>query len=210
MIEMKFNCPYAPHTGGLFERLVRSVKRCLHFILTKHKLDFDAFDTALFKVSSILNSRPLTHGSNDINSMYCLSPRDFLSPYMVTNEYTYDPPITTDSAELRGSWGDMRRIVGEFKERFMEEYIVTLQNRPKWGAVKEEMYEGQLVLVAEPNMPRTHWNLGRVEEKVPSPDGITRRYKVKMTNGHVWERHHNVLVPLELEYKDEKVGNEDA
>ena len=103
---------------------------------------------------------------------------------------------------------DMRRVVGEFKERFMTEYITTLQNRPKWGAVRDEMYEGQLVLVAGPDLPRTHWNLGRIEEKMPSLDNITRRYMVRMPNGHVLERHHNILVPLELEYKDEPAGNE--
>ena len=104
----------------------------------------------------------------------------------------------------------MRQVVGEFKDRFVDEYIVTLQNRPKWGSVRDEMYEGQLVLVSGPDIPRTHWNLGRIEEKVPSSDGITRRYRVKMTNGHVLERHHNILVPLELEYQDEKEGNDNA
>ena len=88
-----------------------------------------------------------------------------------------------------------------------KEYIITLQNRPKWGTVKEEMYEGQMVLVADPDAPRTHWNLARIEEKLPSTDNITRRYMVKMPNGHILERHHNVLVPLELEYQDEKEEN---
>ena len=43
-------------------------------------------------------------------------------------------------------------------------------------------------------------------EKLPSPDLITRRYRVKLPDNRECERHHNVLVPLELE--DEPTGDE--
>ena len=65
---------------------------------------------------------------------------------------------------------------------------------------------GQLVLVSGPDKPRTQWNLGRVEEKMPSTDQITRRYKIRMPDGRTFERHHNLPIPLELEYGDEKDG----
>ena len=208
MIDIKFNCPVAPHTGGLFERLVRSVKRCLHFVMGQNKVDFDAFDTCLFKCSQILNSRPLNSSSNDINAMYCLSPQDFLMPYMVTQKSTFDPPLTYSSAQLRGSWCDARRLAGEFRERWTKEYLLTLQDRPKWVKIQKELYLGQLVLISEPNLPRTHWRLGRVESKLPSLDLITRRYKIKLPDGRFLERHHNVLIPLELEYETGKGDND--
>ena len=47
------------------------------------------------------------------------------------------------------------------------------------------------------DIPRTQWNLGRVEDKIPSTDHITRRYKIQMPDGRTFERHHNLLVPLE-------------
>ena len=102
-------------------------------MLSRSKVDFDAFDTALHRCAQILDSRPLTPSSNDIDSLYCLSPQDFLMPYMVKTEFTFDPPVTYSSAELRGSWCDARRVAGEFKERWVEEYLVSLRDRQKWG-----------------------------------------------------------------------------
>ena len=78
------------------------------------------------------------------------------------------------------------------------------------GESPNELYEGQLVLISGPDTPRTHWNLGRVEGKVPANDQITRRYKIRMPNGNVLERHHNLLVPLELEYGDERENQDDS
>ena len=106
---------------------------------------------------------------------------------MVKTEFTFDPPVTYSSAELRGSWCDARRVAGEFKERWVEEYLVSLRDRQKWGKAQTELYEGQLVLISGPDTPRTHWNLGRVEGKVPANDQITRRYKIRMPNGNVLE-----------------------
>ena len=200
-VEFRFNCPYASHTGGVFERLVRNVKRSLHFILDSHPTNFDAFDTALHKCAFILNSRPLCYSSNDVESTQCLSPQNFLTPYQFNAEFTMDPPVTVSSECLRGSWHDVRQIVDHFKERWVKEYLITLRTRQKWHKYQTEFYVGQLVLISGPNTPRTHWNMGRVEEKLQSVDGITRRYKVKLSDGRVFERHHNVLVPLELEYE---------
>ena len=199
-IEFLFNCPFASHSGGVFERLVRSVKRTLHFVLGHYKTNFDSFDTALFKCSSILNSRPLSYASSDATSSQCLSPQDFLTPYLFDSSFTLDPPVTVNSADLRGSWGEVRRIADHFKDRWQSEYLVTLRNRQKWLKVQKELYIGQLVLISGPNTSRAKWPLGRVEDKLPAIDGITRRYMIRMPEGNVLERHHNLLVPLELEY----------
>ena len=200
-IDFRFNCPYASHTGGVFERLVRNTKRALHFILSSHKITFDSFDTALFKCAFILNSRPLCPSSNDITSMQCLSPQNFLTPYMFSPEFSLDPPVTACSADLRGSWFAVRKVVDHFKDRWTTEYLTTLQNRQKWHKSQEEFYLGQLVLISGPNAPRTQWHIGRVEEKLPSLDSITRRYRIRLPDGRVLERHHNVLVPLEMEHE---------
>ena len=70
--------------------------------------------------------------------------------------------------------------------------------------VKDTFYVGQIILLSDPVVPRTQWNLGRILEILPSSDGIPRRYKVKMIDGRILERHHNRLIPLELEDKDVK------
>jgi len=60
-VEWNFNLEKAPRWGGLFERLVKSTKRCLRKMIGQARLSFDEVHTAVLKVESILNSRPLTY-----------------------------------------------------------------------------------------------------------------------------------------------------
>lgn len=59
-IDWRFNVLKAPWWGGLFERLVRSTKRCLRKALGQAKLSQDELLTVLIKIEMVLNSRPLT------------------------------------------------------------------------------------------------------------------------------------------------------
>ena len=81
----------------------------------------------------------------------------------------------------------------------MDEYLMSLLKRSKWHKTQQDLYIGQLVLIAGPDKPRTHWQLGRVDKQLPSHDNVSRRYIVKLPDGRTFERHHNVLIPLELE-----------
>ena len=198
-VVFKFNCPNSPHMGGLFERLVRCVKRTLHFIMPKSELHYEAFDAALFRCAHILNSRPLMPCGSNVNDMVPLCPQNFLTPYMYGPSVTFDPPLTANSANLRGSWMEMRRLVGDFKVRWEVEYLSVLQHRTKWRKIQKPFFDGQLVLMVESNTPRSGWNLGVVTGALPSDDGLPRRYTVKTGTNKVVERHHNRLIPLELE-----------
>ena len=64
-VKWVFNIPKAPWWGGIFERMVRSTKRCLRKIVGQAKLSYDELLTALTEVEMVLNSRPLMYVSAD-------------------------------------------------------------------------------------------------------------------------------------------------
>ena len=55
----------APWWGGIFERMVRSVKCCLRKTIGRGRLTLDELQTATAEVEMIVNSRPLSYVSTD-------------------------------------------------------------------------------------------------------------------------------------------------
>ena len=64
-MEWSFNVEKAPWTGGIFERMVRSTKRCLKKTIGKAVFSYDELLTAVTEVEMILNSRPLSYISTE-------------------------------------------------------------------------------------------------------------------------------------------------
>ncbi|XP_062699456.1 uncharacterized protein LOC134284516, partial [Aedes albopictus] len=74
-----FNVPAAPHMGGPWERLVRSVKTAMKVISdsTPHPSD-EMLETILLEAEGVINSRPLTYVPLDQADSEALTPNHFL------------------------------------------------------------------------------------------------------------------------------------
>ena len=64
-VDWNFNPPHSSHRGGLWERLIRSVRSVLAVLLQDRTLMEEAFVTVMTEVEGVLNSRPLTSVSSD-------------------------------------------------------------------------------------------------------------------------------------------------
>ena len=59
-----------------------------------------------------------------------------------------------------------------------------LTEQKKWRARSQtDVQIGDLVLVAEDNLPHGRWNLGRVVKTFPGNDGLIRTVEVQMKQG---------------------------
>ena len=108
-VEWNFNLEKAPWWGGLFERVVKSTKRCLRKMIGQARLSFDEMHTAVLEVESILNSRPLTYTTSEdieepLTPSHLLVGRRLLS---LPDDFTYfqddDPDFepTTEPMQAR-------------------------------------------------------------------------------------------------------------
>lgn len=74
-----FNPPGAPHMGGVWERMVRSVKMAIGtFIHATRKPDDETMETVIIEAEGMINSRPLTYIPIESADQESLTPNHFL------------------------------------------------------------------------------------------------------------------------------------
>ena len=77
-IRLKFNPPTASHMGGAWEKLIRSVKTALTWVLKNRNLKEEVLHTFSVEIEYSVSSRPLTHVSCDARDSEALTPNHFL------------------------------------------------------------------------------------------------------------------------------------
>ncbi|CAB4016377.1 uncharacterized protein LOC106154518 [Paramuricea clavata] len=77
-IEWHFNPPAASHAGGVWERMIRLIRKMLCSILGNQLVNDETLLTVITEVEKILNDRPLTGVTNDPNDLDPLTPSQLL------------------------------------------------------------------------------------------------------------------------------------
>ncbi|CAG7825062.1 unnamed protein product [Allacma fusca] len=180
-IQWIFNPPAAPHMGGLWEAGVKSVKHHLRRTLGETPLNFEEYATLLAQVESCLNSRPLCPASADPNDFTALSPGHFLtgSPLVAIPE----PDYTHVKVNRLSRWQHLQYMQQHFWNRWSQEYLTRLQQRPKWKLSQPNLKEGDLVVILDEQLPPNKWKMARIIELHPGSDGHVRIVSVKTTDG---------------------------
>ena len=171
--------PTASHMSGVWERLIRSVRKVMKAILGHPDafIDRETFRTLFAEVVGILNTRPLCSSSDDPNDFEVLTPSHFLQQ----RKGLAVPPGVFDDIEIlsRKKWRRGQTLANQFWVRWIREYLPLLQNRKKWFLPKRNIQVNDLVLVVDSTQPRSHWNLGRVTKVFPGPDNLVRTAEIK-------------------------------
>lgn len=77
-IQWHFNPPAASHMGGIWERVIRSIRRILKALLQEQVVNDEALLTFMVEVERILNDRPLVRQENHPDDLDPLTPNKLL------------------------------------------------------------------------------------------------------------------------------------
>eukprot|EP00117_Sycon_ciliatum_P022619 scpid12577/ scgid5257/ len=197
-ISWAFNPPRAPHFGGVFEVMVKSMKRVLQGVLYRADLTDEELHTALVNAEDLINSRPLCTMTSDVEDLQPLTPQHFLVGH-ANSTMAAEVNITTETqVHPRKRWEVVQRIIDDVWKRWLKEIVPKLNVQVKWLQKQRNVQEGDVVLVMDEHTARSHWPLGRVTEVYPGKDGIVRVVKVKVAE-RFYKRAVHRLVPLEVE-----------
>ena len=182
-IEWRFNPPAAPHFGGSWERLNKSLKSTLSIVLGGERDAYheDVLHTALVETEAIINSRPLTATSDDPDDLCALTPNHFL----IGRADPRIPPAVPiiDCKNHRKRWKRAQNLRAHLWSRFRREYIPELTTRNKWFRSGRNLKPNDLVIVTDDQTPRYKWSLARVLRPLPGKDGKVRVAEIKTPSG---------------------------
>ena len=152
-----FNPPGAAHFGGAWESLVKSAKQVLvrSRILAKQVVTEEILVTTLarYDVENILKFRPSTYLTNDATEPEVLTPNHLLFGRANPN-IPFDLFNDADLG-LKKIWRFTEALATNFWKRWMKEFLPTMAEREKWSEKRPNFAEGDLVLVLDPNTPRS-------------------------------------------------------
>ncbi|VDP42141.1 unnamed protein product [Heligmosomoides polygyrus] len=183
-INWTYNTPYAPWQGGVYERLIRSVKLVMYKSLGKVIPTREELGTLIVEIESMLNTRPLLYVEEEEGSERVLRPIDFLQ-----NEFEVLPPMHAADAQVEDqdylspaerlasqtklqvvqAIDSSSRITEQFWQQWQSQYLTSLREKHQKEVGHKRgssivPKEGQVVLICDTLQPRFMWKLGRIDD----------------------------------------------
>ncbi|XP_071107555.1 uncharacterized protein [Haliotis cracherodii] len=183
-IKWNFNPPSASHMGGIWERMIRTVRKTLTTLLHdfNERLDDESFRTLMCEVEAIVNSRPLTTVSDSPDDLCPLTPNHLLQ---MKTSVSVPPPgqFQKNDVYMRKRWRRIQYLANVFWSRWRKEYLVSLQQRQKWTILKRNIQVDDIVLIMDDSLPRLQWPMARVKSVEPDQKGFVRSAVLKTQTG---------------------------
>ena len=182
-IRWQFNLSRSPWWGGMYEQVIKDLKKTLYKTLCRTTLSFKQLETVMVDIERQMNNRPLTYLESEIEE------------------------IEEDRDEVSKLHKQLKEAKQHASKRWKREYIHSLleshQVNRKIGPIPDI---GEIVLVVGDEKNRAKWKKGRVMRHVRGRDGVIRGV-ILLHKGHHIERPLTLVCPLEIKGP---VATEDA
>lgn len=179
-IEWLFNCPGNPSSGGVWERLIRIIKRILNKTLKDTAPRVETLRSLLIEAENIINSRPLTDIPISSFEDEPLTPNHFLIGCVNS---TQTPSNSDENICLRKQWRIAQNLKDRFWKQWVRDYLPQLIQMPKWRENHISIKVGDIVIIFDSNLPRNQWLKGRIKKVYPAKDGIIRFADIETSTG---------------------------
>ena len=136
--------------NGAMETLVKITKKHLNTITRNHLFNEETLHTYFTEIESIINGRPLTPLSDDINNFQALTPNQFLTGTANPN-FLICPVKKPGGIVNKQKWKAVQVAQESFWQRWIREYLPITTTRKKWNIPTCNFFVGDLVLIADEN-----------------------------------------------------------
>ncbi len=203
-VEWEFIPKRAPWYGGFWERLIGMTKTVIKKVLGRAKIDVTTLQTLVTEVEAVLNDRPLTYVTSDLQDVEPLTPSHLVYgrritslPYPMTDNEEINDPDFLDESEAKKRFKNQALKLQHFELRWKREYLTHLREfHKKTGNNEQSVKVGDVVLVHS-DKPRMQWKMAVIEKLIRGADGFVRAVQIRTSNGKT-NRPITKLYPLEI------------
>jgi hypothetical protein len=188
----------APNWGGWWERLIKSTKEILRKSLGKSCVSWDEMSTLLTEIEQLLNNRPLTVVTDDVQDLTPISPSDFLLP-IAPSDITEE----CNQRNLTRRFRHRQKLGQKLWNRWQHDYILRLKQWPKGSNKLTPTPRVDDVVLVDPESSKNRavWPLGRVVNLISGRDGIARAVDVRLQSGKTIRRPASKVYLLEVSHQ---------
>ena len=205
-ISWKFNLAKSPWWGGIYERLIKDIKKTLYKTLGRTHLSFENLEMVLLDIEINLNNRPLTYVESESMDEQVLTPNTLIQG---ENLYLVETRDEDEEEDLTKMQKRIKKSRDNAWKRWKREYVHSLMETHRVNNKETEPPEvGDIVLVVGEEKNRGEWKKGRVVRVVKGKDGVVRGVEL-LHKGHTIERPLQLICPLEIHCVTQKQPKED-
>ena len=183
-------------------------KSTIKKVLGRAHVSLVTLQTLVTEVEAVLNDRPLTYITPDIEDADPLTPSHLpcgrritsLPHVSIEDEEVKDPTYGT-ARDVQYRARKQALVIQHFRRRWKEEYLTSLREFHRaTGRNDQTIKVGDIVLVHD-ETPRMTWKMAVIEQLIRGNDGLVRAANIRTATGRT-NRPITRLVPLEVSSSD--------
>ncbi|KAK0143556.1 hypothetical protein N1851_018296 [Merluccius polli] len=175
-IKWIFSPPTGSHHGGVWERLIRSVRKVLNSSLKVQNLDEEGLHTVLCEAEAIINSRPITKASTDPNDLEVLTPNHLL---LLKTMPSFPPgQFQKEDTYARRRWKQVQCMSNLFWKRWITSTSGVSEVVKCQAQLHFLRYLGD-------SAPHNSWLTGRIVQTTPNRRGLVRQVRIKTKTSYL-------------------------
>lgn len=199
-INWQFIPQLSPWMGGMYERLIQSIKTALEKTYGNIILLDRQFETTMIEIEGVINSRPISYVDREPDSPI-VSPNDFLTATHIA--IPMQDNLRNEDDLLKKLWRSSQTYLNEFWKHWANHYLLLLRERNDQfknsrRAANKDPQKGDVVVMVDTTKKRSAWQIAVVERLIRGNDGKIRAAQIKIPNGTRLIRPVVLLAPLNL------------